>query len=197
MASKNFFERFEERIRTREFKDYVKYIWLPAVIILGVIFADLLTKTIIENNLKLGQSITIIPDFLAFTYVLNEGAAFSILEGQRVFFIIITIIAIIVLLSYLIYDCDKLTVLMKIAVALLIGGATGNLIDRVSIGAVRDFIEIIFFGYDLPLLGKSFAIFNIADTAITIGTILLVIGVIIGHHKKEKTQEEPSQEAQG
>src|SRR5690606_31993135 len=97
-------------------------------------------------------------------YVLNEGAAFSMLEGKRWFLIAVTTVAVLILLLYLIYDCDKLTVLMKTAIALLIGGAIGNMVDRLAIGAVRDFIEFIYFGLDLPLLGESFAIFNLADS---------------------------------
>jgi len=189
----NIFEKIFERIKNRSLKDFLKYLWLPLVIMVAVIFADLLTKSIIENKIALNQSVIIIPKFLSFTYVLNDGAAFSILEGQRWLFIITTVIAVLAILLYLIYDCDKLRALMKVALALILGGAVGNLVDRLAIGSVRDFIEIIFFGLDLPVFGDSFAIFNLADTAITIGTILLIIGVIIGHHKKEKPAAEPQE----
>ena len=195
MKAMNFLEKLSARLTNRSFKDFVKSLWIPFVIIFAIIFADLLTKSIVENNLLVGQSIVVIPNFLSITYVLNEGAAFSILEGRRWFFIVTTLIMVIVFLVYLVFDSDRLTALMKVAIALMLGGAVGNLIDRIMIGAVRDFIEIIFFGWDLPLLGESFAVFNIADTAITIGTILIIIGLIIGHHKKEKTNEEPSLES--
>ncbi|HHW90274.1 MAG TPA: signal peptidase II [Clostridiales bacterium] len=185
----NFFGKIGSRIKNRSLKGFVKNLWIPLVIIVCVIFADLLTKTIVENNLTLGQSVVLIPKFLSITYVLNEGAAFSMLEGKRWFLIAVTTVAVLILLLYLIYDCDKLTVLMKTAIALLIGGAIGNMVDRLAIGAVRDFIEFIYFGLDLPLLGESFAIFNLADSAVTIGTVLLIIGVIIGHHKKEKQDD--------
>lgn len=181
----DFFGKIGSRIKNRSLKDFVKNLWVPLVIIACIIFADLLTKSIVENNLTLGQSVVLIPKFLSITYVLNEGAAFSILEGKRWFLISVTAIAIILLLLYLIYDCDRLTALSKTAIALLIGGAIGNMVDRLAIGSVRDFIEIIYFGYDLPLLGERFAIFNLADSAVTIGVILLIIAIIIGHRKKE------------
>lgn len=173
-------------MQNRSIKDYAKNLWLPLVIIFALVFLDMLTKSLIESNLELGQQIVLIPNFLSITYVLNEGAAFSVLEGQRWFFITVTSIAVILVLFYLIYDCDRLTVLMKIAIALIVGGAIGNFIDRLMLGAVRDFIEIIYFGKDLPLLGESFAIFNVADSGITVGTILLIIGILIGYHKKDK-----------
>mgnify|MGYP002410847313 CR=1 FL=1 len=174
------------RMQNRSFKDYAKNLWLPLAIIFVMIFLDMLTKSLVESKLSLGQEIVLIPNFLSITYVLNEGAAFSILEGQRWFFITVTTIAVIIVLLYLIYDCDKLTLLMKIAISLIIGGAIGNYIDRLMIGKVRDFIQIIFFGHDLPLLGDRFAVFNIADSGITIGTILLIIGILIGYQKKDK-----------
>jgi signal peptidase II len=178
------------RMQTRSFKSYAKNLWLPFAIIFILVFLDMLTKSLVESNVGLGQDIVLIPNFLSITYVLNDGAAFSILEGNRWFFIIVTSITVLLVLLYLIYDCDKLTLLMKISIGLIIGGAIGNYIDRLMLGAVRDFIQIIFFGYDLPLLGESFAIFNVADSAITVGTILLIIGVLIGYHKKEKKQDE-------
>ena len=174
------------RMQNRSFKDYAKNLWLPLAIIFVMIFLDMLTKSLVESKLSLGQEIVLIPNFLSITYVLNEGAAFSILEGQRWFFITVTTIAVIIVLLYLIYDCDKLTLLMKIAISLIIGGAIGNYIDRLMIGKVRDFIQIVYFGHDLPLLGDRFAVFNIADSGITIGTILLIIGILIGYHKKDK-----------
>lgn len=177
------------RMQNRSFKDYAKNLWLPLAITFVIIFFDMLTKSLIESKLVLGQEIVLISNFLSITYVLNEGAAFSILEGKQWFFIIVTSIAVLLVLFYLIYDCDRLTLLMKIAIALIIGGATGNFIDRLMLGAVRDFIQIIYFGHDLPLLGDSFAIFNVADSGITVGTILLIIGILIGYHKKDKKQK--------
>ncbi|HEY8390846.1 MAG TPA: signal peptidase II [Clostridia bacterium] len=183
------FNNVFDRIKNRSYKDLAKNLWLPLVIIFVLIFSDMLSKSLVENNMELGQRLILIPNFLSITYVLNEGAAFSILSGKKWFFIIVTTVTVVVVMFYLIYDCDRLTVLMKIAIALIVGGALGNLIDRIMLGKVRDFIEIIFFGYDLPLLGESFAIFNIADCGITIGAILLIIGILIGYHKKDKSEQ--------
>jgi signal peptidase II len=192
----NIFSKYINRVKNRGPKDFVRHLWLPLVIMVAVIFVDLLTKSIIENKIALNQSVVIIPNFLSFTYVQNEGAAFSILEGQRWLFVTLTAIAVIAILLFLIYDCDKLTALMKVALGLIAGGGIGNLVDRLAIGKVRDFIEIYFFGLDLPVLGDSFAIFNIADSGITVGTILLIIGIIIGYQKKEKPGQEKAPEPQ-
>ena len=73
----DFFGKIGSRIKNRSLKDFVKNLWVPLVIIACIIFADLLTKSIVENNLTLGQSVVLIPKFLSITYVLNEGAAFS------------------------------------------------------------------------------------------------------------------------
>ena len=134
-----------------------------AVVIIStiVIVLDLVSKYIIESQTAL-QNVEIIPGFFSLTFAKNTGMAWSLLSGKQAFLSIVSAAAIYCVLKK---DCSKL---MKIALALMIGGAAGNLFDRLFLGYVRDFLDFIIFGYDFP-------IFNIADSALTIGVILLFI----------------------
>ena len=103
------------------------------------------------------------------TYTCNDGAAFSILKGKRVFFIIMTIIVVFLIVYYLLKN--KVYWVEKYSLLLIISGAVGNLIDRIMYGYVIDFLDFIIFGYDFP-------VFNIADSFITIGAIGLIISIL-------------------
>lgn len=135
------------------------------VLTLFFILLDQLSKIFISTILKVGQSITIIPNFFNITYVKNIGAAFSILEGNRYFFIIVAILSLIIIYYYFIKD-KKLSNLEILLYSLLIGGIIGNVIDRVIYGYVIDFLSFTFFSFE-------FAIFNLADSFIVISILLL------------------------
>ena len=140
------------------------------VLILTIIsiFIDQLIKYIIKSYMILGESIVIF-DFFKLTYVHNYGAAFSILSGNRYLLIIITIIAMFFIYKFLIKN-QKLTNLESALYGFLYGGIIGNLIDRVFLGYVIDYLNFKILGYD-------FAIFNFADILIVVSIILLVITV--------------------
>lgn len=140
------------------------------VLILTIIsiFIDQLIKYIIKSSMILGESIVIF-DFFKLTYVHNYGAAFSILRGNRYLLIIITIIAMFFIYKFLIKN-QKLTNLESVLYGFLYGGIIGNLIDRVFLGYVIDYL-------DFKILGYDFAIFNFADILIVLSIILLVITV--------------------
>ena len=132
------------------------------ILIITTIVLDQIVKYYINLNMTVGQSIPIINDILHITYVLNPGAAFGILEHKRVFFILIVFVMLVI--SYYVYKkISKMNLFLKIGMALLIGGAIGNLIDRVKTGYVIDFIDF-----------RIWPVFNIADIAIVIG-----VGIII------------------
>lgn len=142
---------------------------MKLIVIIAVLLTiiDQISKLFITRLMNVKHSIKIIDNFFYLTYTHNQGAAFSILTGQRIFLIIITILIIILLLSYLKknFPKDKLT---KFSFALILGGSLGNLIDRIVRGSVIDFLDFKIFTYNFP-------IFNLADTFITIGVILLII----------------------
>ena len=144
----------------------------------AVIVADQLTK------MKLyGQSFSVIGDFLWVESSFNTGAAFSFMSGAVWFFIVVSALSSGVMIYLLISNKWGLSIFNKVAISLILGGAIGNLIDRIMLGGVRDFIY---------LKSINFAIFNVADMAVTIGGILLVIGLIIeivkSCNKREKAK---------
>ena len=140
------------------------------IIIIFSFFLDLLTKNYALNHLIINHSLAI-NNFLNFTLAFNYGAAFSFLSDaggwQRWFFIIFSFIVIIIISYMLIYDDNS----PYIAFSFVIGGALGNLNDRIIYGYVIDFIEIYYDTFFWP-------IFNIADVAISIGVILLLHNII-------------------
>ena len=110
----------------------------------------------------------IIPGFFSITYVQNTGAAWSILSGKQTFLIWVSVIEIAVITWFFFRNRKDHNRLYMTALTLMLGGAFGNLIDRVFLHYVRDFLDFIIFGYDFP-------VFNIADSALCIGVGLLIL----------------------
>jgi len=140
-------------------------------ITLPVIALDQLSKLYISSHLALHQDIVLIPNFLDITYTLNPGAAFSLFAGMPVWFrssflLILAAVAIVVLIVLLAKD-PRLN-LTSAALALILAGATGNLIDRLWRGPVVDFILMHYYAYAWP-------VYNVADSAITIGVVLILL----------------------
>ena len=148
--------------------------------IIAIVFIlDQITKYWIQNTPAMHTHIEVIKNFLYITYVKNTGAAWSMLENQTVFLIVIAVIETIILIYFLLkVRKDKSKLLYTIALSLMIGGAIGNLYDRIQFGFVRDFIDTYPFGYNFP-------VFNIADSALTIGVILVLIQMFL-EERKEK-----------
>ncbi len=131
------------------------------------VFIDQMSKKLVVSNFKLNQVVPVIKGFFNLTYVRNYGAGFSILQHATAFLLALTVIACIVLL-YLLVTSDKKDLLSKVCYLLIISGAIGNFIDRVRFSYVIDFLDFKIFGYDYP-------VFNIADSFITVGCVLLVV----------------------
>ncbi|HOB34412.1 MAG TPA: signal peptidase II [Bacillota bacterium] len=134
---------------------------------LGVLLLDRASKFLICNMLEVGQTVPIIDDVLHLTYMQNTGAAFGILQGRRWFLIAVAAAVAVVILLYVRRLQDNK--LLQVAFALQLGGALGNLYDRIFYSWVVDFI-------DFRLI--NFAIFNIADSALVVGVILFALDVI-------------------
>ena len=149
------------------------------LIALLVIALDQLTKWMIVKKMEYGESIEIIENLLYITSHRNRGAAWGILQGQMWFFYIITI-AVIIGLVYYIQKMAKESRLLGVSLALMLGGAIGNFIDRVVRQEVVDFVHTYIFSY-------SFPVFNVADAALSIGVGLLVIYMFLEEkNAKEK-----------
>ncbi|MDF2840946.1 MAG: Lipoprotein signal peptidase [Clostridia bacterium] len=139
----------------------------PIFIIAAVIGLDQFTKYLTLTKLMPIQNYSVIPGFLEFTYVENYGIAFGMFQNKTLFFIIaISIIAAFVLT--LIFKMVKKHVFFTICLSLIFGGAIGNLIDRIRLGFVVDFIHFSFFP----------PVFNIADSGVVVGAIALGIAIM-------------------
>ena len=140
-----------------------------------IVLADFSSKAAILNNLILGETIEIAP-FFNIVYVLNKGISFSMLSNAGP--VILTLLAVLISLSVVYFMFKEKDSLSRTALALILGGAVGNIIDRIRLGAVVDFLDFHAFGYHWPA-------FNVADSAICIGVMLLLYQMIF--IKKEKT----------
>jgi signal peptidase II len=153
------------------------------LISLLVILLDQITKWLIVSRMEYGESIQIIDNILYITSHRNRGAAWGILQGQMWLFYFITLIVIVGIIIY-IQKAAKNKWLMGLSLGLMLGGAIGNFIDRVVRKEVVDFIHTFIFGYNFP-------VFNIADSALCIGVILLMIQMFKDEREsKEKTYGE-------
>lgn len=142
---------------------------MVTTIIISIILLciDQISKLLVVNLLTKTDSITIIKNFFYLTYINNDGAAFSILVGKKIFLILIAVLVIVMLIRY-IKKNNIQNKLELVSLALIIGGSLGNLMDRVVRGYVIDFLDFKIFNYNFP-------IFNLADTFIVIGVILLLL----------------------
>ncbi len=151
----------------------LKYLWITFV----VIFIDQITKWMAEANLELGKDVYEVIPHLNFALAYNYGAAFSFLGDQggwqRWFFVALAALVSIAILVW-IYKLKKTDTWMAIALSLVLGGAVGNLIDRLLHGRVIDFIDV-YADWDVFFLQNGhFATFNVADIAINIGAVILI-----------------------
>jgi signal peptidase II len=160
----------------------MKWLWLSVL----TVVLDQLTKYIAEVELLLHRPVAMFPGF-NFTLMYNKGAAFSFLSDaggwQRIFFVILSTVISIFLFFWLKQitqdDKQKTNSLLQIAIAFILGGAIGNLIDRALTGEVVDFIQVYY-------ANNFFPAFNIADSAITLGAGLLILDMLL-ESKREKT----------
>ena len=135
-----------------------------------LMFIDQLIKYFVIHNLELYKSVKLIPNFFYITFVKNDGAAFSILSGNRWLLIAIGIIALMFMIKLIVMD-KKITKLDVVSYSLVIGGILGNLVDRVLYGNVIDYLDFYLFGYNAP-------VFNFADSCIVIGAIIIICVLI-------------------
>ena len=152
---------------------------MPFIYILILVLFDQIVKILALIKLKPLESVMVIKDFFYLTYVENKGAAFGIFEGARWIFILIALVAVVFCIIY--YNKvsnTRFLILCKIALIFIASGAMGNMIDRIFRKYVIDMFHFVF-------LGKDFAVFNIADILVCVGTFLFGIYIIFSD-KQEK-----------
>lgn len=142
-----------------------------------LILLDQLTKWLVVQNMNLGERIPIVEPYFALLSHRNKGAAWGMLEGQMWLFYIVTII-VVGGIVYFFHKEAKGSKLFGISLMFLLGGAIGNFIDRVWRKEVVDFVDVL-----IPIINYDFPIFNIADAALTVGVVLIIIHVIMDEKK--------------
>ena len=146
-------------------------IWLPFV----VLVLDQLTKALVREMLPLHESVTVVPGLVDFTHVRNTGAAFGLLNTADFPFktTLLTAIATAGLIGVAWYSASLAhqQLVARIGLALIVGGAAGNLLDRIFVGSVVDFVDVYWRTH-------HFWAFNVADSAITIGVAIMILDMI-------------------
>ena len=145
------------------------------IVIIIFLIIDIISKLIVSRVCTLNNSVSVINNFFSITYTHNYGGAWSLFSDST---ILITVISIIVIIGIIIYLSKKKinNKIESLGYAFLLGGAIGNLIDRIIYGYVIDFLDFNIFGYNFP-------IFNIADMGIVIGIFLIIVIEIRGNKK--------------
>jgi signal peptidase II len=146
-------------------------IWLPSVIIV----LDQLTKALVRTKLPLHESVTVVPGLVDFTHVRNTGAAFGFLDVVDFPFktVALAVIATVALIGVGIYalNLSHHQLLARAGLALIIGGAAGNLLDRIVAGSVVDFVDVYWQNH-------HFWAFNVADSAISVGVAIMILDML-------------------
>jgi signal peptidase II len=156
--------------------------WL-LLISAAVVATDRLTKIWVTNHIRIGQVIPVVPHFLGISHWLNDGAAFSLFADSaspntvRWALIAFTLLAGLAVLGALVRLGNRIN-LTTVALALILGGAMGNVHDRIAYGSVVDFIEVHIFSYHWPD-------FNVADSSIVVGACLLLLDSLLPRKKQE------------
>ena len=151
----------------------MKKIFYP-LIALFVIAADQLTKYLVRANMEPGERIPLIGDWLSLYYVRNTGTAFSMFEGNRYVTVLLTSVLIIVCLAVIVTEARAGRTLVPVLLTLVAAGGLSNLADRLALGYVTDMISC-----------GSFAVFNVADIAVTCGCILTMLALLLFYREEE------------
>ena len=169
------------------------------ILVSAVILFDQASKYLVKHTMQLGKPISVLGSFFQLTYVENSGMAFGIQVENRILFALLSVSALVLVIYYLLKS-RKEHPLLQIALSMILGGAIGNIFDRIVHGSVVDFLDFEFFNISLPTVKFLFInfegyhmtrwpVFNIADSAVTCGMILIAISVIF---VKETTKNEVS-----
>jgi signal peptidase II len=163
---------------------------LTALVVIGL---DQWTKSLVVARLSppdFGPQVPLLGQYLVLYYIRNQGAAFSMLNTNGPVLIALIALAVVVIVSLYLRMLNSGSLLYKLVFGLIIGGAAGNLLDRFTHGSVVDFIW-----FRIPQIGFSFAVFNLADSAITIGVILLFIALLLSSSRARRASQATNEAA--
>lgn len=170
------------KIRKRSVREYLTY---SSIIVLGILL-DQLTKWLAVEFLKPVKSIPLIPEVLHLTYVENRGMAFGMFADNRWIFMLTSTLMITVFLAYLYLGMCENT-LYAVSMAMVVSGGIGNMIDRIALGYVVDFI-------DFTLI--DFAVFNGADSFVCVGAGLLILALLLDIIKESKKEDKKDNQSE-
>lgn len=163
-------------------------ITVSMLIMVGIILLDQISKYAVVANIALGESVDVIRGVFRFTYIRNEGAAFGMLDDARWVFLLLSTLAIVGVLVYM-FVKKPTSRMLCISLAFIVGGGVGNMIDRIKLGYVIDFLDFCAF----PKLWMW--TFNVADAFVVVGAFMLIVWMIIdmvGEYKREKSGADSS-----
>lgn len=153
---------------------------LWTAVIAVAVALDQYTKYLAVAMLKPIGSYPLWQDVFHLTYVENTGAAFGILRDRRWIFMVLSAVAVVAIIVYLIVKGSQTPIFAGIALSLIAAGGIGNMIDRIKVGYVVDF-------FDFTLI--DFAVFNVADSCVTVGSVLMILYMIVSEIKAAKERE--------
>ncbi len=162
------------------FEEKEMYIWI--ILMLVGAFLDQISKYLIVLNLDLHESVEIIPGVFNFTYIRNEGAAFGSMSDSRWLFMIMSVVMIVGILVFMFWKKPKSKLLLS-ALTMIVAGGIGNMIDRIRLGYVIDFLDFCAF----PKVWKW--TFNVADSFVVIGAGIIILWMILDAVKEYKAEK--------
>lgn len=171
-------QKFEKNKPSLKSSRLLRYTLYSLIIAVGI-FLDQLTKWLSVKYLTKVSTVPLIEGVLHLTYVENRGAAFGMLADNRWVFIIVSSVTILGLAVYLYLDKNK-NLLMTVSISMIVSGGIGNMIDRLALGYVVDFI-------DFRLI--NFAVFNGADSFVCVGAGMLILALVLDIIKESKEQK--------
>lgn len=162
------------------------YLLLFGIAVVAIVL-DQWSKGLVRQNIALGEEIypiAFLAPFFRFTYWQNTGAAWGIFQNANIPLLILSSIISVLIIWYYHKAFDE-PLIYRISMGLLLGGAVGNIVDRIQLGFVTDFIAV-----------GRFPVFNVADSCVTVGVILMLLGLLIQEHK-EKIAHQAAETTQG
>ena len=163
-----------------------RHIFYLLSLFIFVLILDIITKHLILTDFELGESVQILGDTVRLTYILNPGGAFGLSIGSNVVYLVVSLIVIAVVI-YTMWRRLSHSKIIDFSLAAVVGGAVGNLIDRLRFGAVVDFLDVDI--PDIDLFGiymQRWPIFNVADAAVTVGMILIILALLLSRTEAEE-----------